>query len=308
MDDVESWSRNPTAMYMLARLYRTGQRDFQSQRHLANLLGLTPKRFYALLSVLVDLGYASRESGGIFLDLVAEPEVVEHELEISEEPEQEVLAELKAEPKRESTGLSEKDRARLIVEAWNACESDKYQTLVKLTPWNRMAIEAHGKRLKVERDDYSWITQVLNGGLRIDRFTPQGDAAGPSWVFGKNEDSISDWKFQQIQNAYDKGKAAAKQEKIKTGGYTDEEILQWFNERVTDHAPATKVCWYELPKFQGYHGQTYELSPAWEHEENQRGKEDGCLWLYTPHGERRPVHWSWKGFRHYPNKLQEFMK
>ena len=170
MDDVESWSRNPTAMYMLARLYRTGQRDFQSQRHLANLLGLTPKRFYALLSVLVDLGYASRESGGIFLDLVAEPEIVEHELEINEEPEQEVLTELKAEPKRESTGLSEKDRTKLIIEAWNACESDRYQTLVSLTPWNRMAIEAHGKRLKVERDDYSWITQVLNGGLKVDRF------------------------------------------------------------------------------------------------------------------------------------------
>ena len=304
-DDVESWGRSPKAMYILGRLYRTGDRDFQSQRHIANLLGITGKRFYTLMKDLVDLGYAVKEGDTIFLDLVAEPEVTEHEFEINEEPEQEVLAELKAEPKRESTGLTEKDRTKLIITAWNACESDKYQTLVKLTPWNRMAIEAHGKRLKVERDDYSWITQVLNGGLKIERFLPPSDAAGPSWVFGKNEDSIGDWKFQQIQNAYDQGKAAAKQEKIKTGGYTDEEILQWFNERVTDN-PATAVHWFELPEYQGYHGQTYEISVAWEHEENQRG--DGQLWIYTPHGKRTPVHWSYKGFRHYPNKLQEFMK
>ena len=92
---------------------------------------------------------------------------------------------------------------------------------------------------------------------------------------------------------------------IRDSGYTDEEVLQWFNERVTDN-PATAVHWFELPEYQGYHGQTYEISVAWEHEENQRG--DGQLWIYTPHGKHTPVHWSYKGFRHYPNKLQEFMK
>ena len=305
IDDVKSFESQPAAMHMLLRLYRTNERSFGSKGNIANLLGMTPNRFYQRLKTLVELGYAKKEGKDIVLDLVGEPDIVETEYDIESEPEQEVLAELKAEPKRESTGLTEKDRTKLIVEAWNACESDKYQTLVKLTPWNRMAIEAHGKRLKVERDDYSWITQVLNGGLKIDRFLPPSDAAGPSWVFGKNEDSIGDWKFQQIQNAYDQGKAAAKQEKIQTGGYSDEEVLQWFNERVTDH-PASAVHWFELPPYQGYHGQTYEIGAAWEHEENQRG--DGCLWIYVPHGKRTPVHWSYKGFRHYPNKLQEFMK
>ena len=308
IDDVKSFESQPAAMHMLLRLYRTNERSFTSKGNIASLLGMTPNRFYQRLKTLVELGYAKKEGKDIVLDLVGEPDIVETEYDIESEPEQEVLAELKAEPKRESTGLSEKDRTKLIIEAWNACESDRYQTLISLTPWNRMAIEAHGKRLKVERDDYSWITQVLNGGLKVDRFLTPKDAAGPAWVFGKNEDSISDWKFQQIQNAFDQGKAVAKQEKIKTGGYTDEEILQWFNERVTDHPPATKVQWFELPEYQGYYGEKYELSIAWEHEENQRDKEDGCLWLYTPHGTHTPVHWSWKGFRHYPNKLQEFMK
>ena len=36
------------------------------------------------------------------------------------EPEQEILEELKAEPKREKTDLTDKDRTRLIIEAWNA--------------------------------------------------------------------------------------------------------------------------------------------------------------------------------------------
>ena len=94
---------------------------------------------------------------------------------------------------------------------------------------------------------------MLQGGLKIDRFTPPDNPAGPAWVFGKNSDSIADWKFQQIQDAYDRGKEqrkAVEREQITSGQYTDEQILAWYNSKVDQSDPyevRTKLERVEVP-------------------------------------------------------------
>lgn len=256
LDDVKSFEAQPAAMLLLLRLYRTNDRDFNSKGSIAKLLGMTANKFYQKLKILVELGYAEKEGRNIVLDLVGEPDIVETEYDIDDKPETEILEELKAQPKRKKTDLTEKDRVRLILEAWNTAGDPRYQTLLKLTPWNRIAIEAHGKRMNVDRDDYSWITQVLRGGTKINRFFPS-ESAGPSWVFGKNADSIPDWKFQQIQDAYDLGREevqqaekAANVKKALNTEYSDKEILAWYNSKVdsTDEDQLrTKLVRQEVP-------------------------------------------------------------
>ena len=82
IDDVKSFESQPAAMHMLLRLYRTNERSFASKGNIANLLGMTPNRFYQRLKTLVELGYAKKEGKDIVLDLVGEPDIVETEYDI----------------------------------------------------------------------------------------------------------------------------------------------------------------------------------------------------------------------------------
>lgn len=272
--DQRLWD-NPSAMQVLQQLYCFAgfDRDYGTQKNLASVMGTNASILCRRLKQLEELGYVKKVGKDYELDM----QPVGEDLELSLEDSQEVLEDLQTQPRREATGLSAKDRDKLILAAWNAeAEKGQYQVLTSLKPSHKMVIEAHGKRMGVERDDYSWITQVLMGGRKMERFFPQDGLANPGWVFGAYVDKITDWKFQQIEDAYRMGDQTMRRSKK----YSDPEILAWYN-RVAKHKQLKRVEWVDVKTLEEHDN----------HEEFHSG--DGTLYLYNIEGWTfQPARWT----------------
>ena len=272
--DQRLWD-NPSAMQVLQQLYCYAgyDRDYGTQKNLASVMGTNASILCRRLKTLEELGYVKKVGKDYELDM----QPVSEDLELSLEEPQEVLEELQAQPRREATGLTAKDRDKLIVAAWNAeAEKGQYQVLTSLKPSHKIVIEAHGKRMGVDRDDYSWITQIMMGGRKMERFFPQDGLANPGWVFGAYADKITDWKFQQIEDAYRLGDQTMRQSKE----YSDAEVLAWYN-RVAKYKQLERVEWVDVKSFEEYD----------DHEDFNRG--NGTLYLYNVEGWNiSPIRWT----------------
>lgn len=219
--DSEIWAHPGAARAYLLLLSIGPTRTFDNADGLAAYLGFSGRAFRSILSKMRLLGLieGGQAQGTIVLksveELVEEDPFPEFDEPVAEpEPEKLIIAEVEQQPKRESTGLSQKDRWELIKDAWNKHKPESYLRLDGSvnTPLF-IAIETQSKRLGVDRDDYdAFIGAVLRGAGQDDWWSTKDMSATKVFGFGAD---LDDKKFLNVEKLYKLGtKQARKQEAI----------------------------------------------------------------------------------------------
>ena len=72
-----------------------------------------------------------------------------------------IIKEVDAEPRRQATGMSEKDRQAMLVKAWNEHKPENMESMERMHPTVYIALMAHTKFLRVDRDSDQWLRRVF---------------------------------------------------------------------------------------------------------------------------------------------------
>lgn len=215
LDDSRIWKYPAVARAYMLLLSLHSSRSFEGgKEELAASLKLTTRNLDAVLSKLKMLGMIE---GGIrdgyieLLPMFEQGPLEEPEPEPHQEPEKLIIAEIEEQPKRQSTGLSQKDRWELIKQAWNKHKPESYLRLDgSLSLPVLIAIETQTKRLDLDRDDYDgFIGAVLRGAGADDWWNTKDMTPAKVFGFGAN---LDDKKFFNVEKLYKSGLAIERKE------------------------------------------------------------------------------------------------
>lgn len=209
--DNDLLCRHPSARLALVDMYRDSGREFSSARGFKGYVTSTGRNYYTWRSypqIWKQSGLVRFIGDDIELfpfDGEPEPIVQAPVAEVvTEQPAKDIAEEVAEAPRRESTGLSQKDRWELIKKAWNQHKPDGYMQLDGSVVLPLLiAIETQTKRLKVDRDDYdAFIGAVLRGAKADDWWGKQAMKATAVFGFGANLDNR---KFENVEKLYRQG-------------------------------------------------------------------------------------------------------
>jgi hypothetical protein len=202
---------NPAAAWTYLLLLSLGKsRIFANSDELAAYIGYSPRAFRANLSKLRLLGLVDGGQASGIVQLLPPQDAPEFELPAEEpalEPELEnrrIISEVEKQPKRKTTGLTQKDRWELVKEAWNKHKPASYLALDgSINTPLLIAIETHTKRLKLDRDDYDYfIGAVLTGAANDDWWSNKDLKASAVFGFGSE---LKDGKFETVEKLHNRG-------------------------------------------------------------------------------------------------------
>lgn len=201
------WTRNnrkPTwaALVSLIQLYRIAGANFPSAEALAEGMGYEYNSLRKHFPIWVESGLVRRNGPDFELYPFADgSELPEY---VAKQVDKGIAEEIAEKPKRQSTGLTQKDRWELIKKAWNTHKPEGYLQLdgsVNLPLL--IAIETQTKRLDVDRDDYdAFIGAVLRGVKADTWWADKGLKATAVFGFGAN---LDDRKFENVEKLYRAG-------------------------------------------------------------------------------------------------------
>lgn len=277
----EAWHSQSRAMSFGLILYSFGNRTFNGQRHLSNILGdkWTARKISDYLSILRRLGWVELKEG--VYTIRNTKGVVKQEAADIAEATYETADELQAEPKRKPTGLSAKERRERIIKAWNKHKTDNCVTMNAIHPSLYIAIETQTKKLGVDRDDYDGFMEAVMGGIRQDDWWSKLDVIKPNAIFGWGAD-IEDKKFRNTEKLYKSG------HKKRGFHWNDKNVLKWYHS--CGKKNFTTVEWITLE------------GPEPTEEERELFYEcaqEGAtvIRIGTPKGRKDPTFWPWYGLR-----------
>ena len=237
--------------------------------------------------------------------------------QVTEQGEQYIAQEVAEQPKRRSTGLTQKDRWELIKAAWNEHKPESYLQLdgrVNLPVL--IAVETQSKRLGVDRDDYdAFIGAVLRGAKADPWWGAQSLKISNVFGFGAE---LDDKKFENVERLHKAGSALApKVEKKQEGWDNDQLLIDWYKKTcqapdglrilrlmVEDEAQARDLeDWHRLSKdgrpTRGAEMFYYDrLQGAFESGRlpYEKSRFDGTARIYYQTGRLNPIWWTSREF------------
>lgn len=200
--DKPTWA----ALVALIQLYRVADARFDGLEALAGAMGYEYNSLRKHFPIWTKSGLVRRDGSNFELYPFADgSELPEHVAEqATEQVDKGIAEEIAEQPKRESTGLSQKQRWAMIKEAWNEHKPSGYMQLdgsVNLPLL--IAIETQTKRLKVDRDDYDAFIGAVLRGAKADAWWADKDFKATA-VFGFGAE-LDDKKFENVEKLYKAG-------------------------------------------------------------------------------------------------------
>jgi len=200
----------------LARILGIGLRPLRTAISTLRMLGLVDGQLRDGVIQVLPYGDGTKE--------IDEPSA-EQVIEQVTEPEKLISADVEAQPKRESTGLSQKDRWEKIKAAWNSHKPERYLRLdggINLPLF--IAIETQSKRLGIDRDDYDAFIGAVCRGAAKDEWWSQRELK-PTNVFGFGA-NLDDKKFENVEKLYQIGRRVEYSE-TRAAQATEEAQARW---------------------------------------------------------------------------------
>ena len=288
----ESWAKNPRCYLPLAKrdkgayvllqhlLSLEGHERINNQGHLANLCGYKLDNFRKYFTKLVNHGVLRTDGDDV---LILPYEEGEREEQVAPPEAKTIIKEVDAEPRRQSTGMSEKDRQAMLVKAWNEHKPENMESMERMHPSVYIALMAHTKFLKVDRDSDQWLRRVFTAMKASDYW--QKAKGLKAWnVFGFGEPK--DKQFQMVSRLYNEGDREIGFE------WTDAAVLKWFN-GVDKSRRWTSVEWVTYDRVDEKHGHI----PMWVYNQAADVEEDladTTIRVYTEAQNKHPDYWLFK--------------
>lgn len=224
------WGTDTSAALALIRIWnlldKPSNRYYDNWRDLANKLGTSQSNLVNRHKPnWIKHGFARVDKSQNLYLLLPDGEAVA--VQVAEPVDKGIAEEIADQPKRESTGLNQKDRWKLIKDAWNKHKPVGYMQLdgsVNLPLL--IAIETQTKRLKVDRDDYDGFIGAVLRGAKADAWWAEKDfKATAVFGFGAN---LDDRKFENVEKLYRAGLKITPRQAPKD--FDDETALQLIRE------------------------------------------------------------------------------
>lgn len=204
--------------------------EYSSMDDLATACHMKRSTLYRAYKALEDKGFVGRSGNTILVQVPgftpsADAQPVEI-VAVEEEPVQETVAsEVAKAPRRKPSGISQKESAKQIIEAWNKYKPDAWLTAPpSLNPGTFIAIETQAKRLKIERPGYPGLIKDICLGASQDEWW-KVQTMKASMIFGFGSE-IADIKFENVEKLYKLGNKPA----AKSAGFdrTPKAFLEWY--------------------------------------------------------------------------------
>lgn len=222
---------NHAAFISLFEALSYGSRPYANRSTYCREVGIPLKTWEKHMTTLLELGVLVTDGKDYVVQVDGEiAEQVNEQVteQVTEQVEKRIAEEIAEQPRRQLTGLSQKDRWELIKTAWNKNRPEGYLLLDgRVNLPLLIAIETQTKRLGVDRDDYeAFIGAVLRGAKADPWWSSKEMKASQIFGFGAE---LDDRKFENVERLYRAGSALTPRTEKKQAGWDDDQtLIDWY--------------------------------------------------------------------------------